>query len=67
MKRPSHITIHIPLEQLWHCQNCQRTGELDRHARCGTCGSDAVAMASPGKVDADLRELERILSFEVER
>ncbi len=27
----------------WWCADCRTPAELDRHGRCGTCGSDAVA------------------------
>ena len=26
----------------WYCVNCGVVGELDIHARCGKCGSDAI-------------------------
>lgn len=28
--------------ELWECQTCHRTGELDEHGRCDRCGSDQV-------------------------
>jgi hypothetical protein len=27
---------------LWWCIDCDKTVQLDRHGRCGTCCSDAV-------------------------
>jgi len=27
---------------LWLCIDCDKTVQLDRHGRCGTCRSDAV-------------------------
>jgi hypothetical protein len=30
----------------WWCADCRVPTDLDRHGRCGTCGSDAVDMAS---------------------
>ncbi|MFZ0638596.1 MAG: hypothetical protein WA020_16400 [Candidatus Acidiferrales bacterium] len=30
----------------WWCVDCRVPTDLDRHGRCGTCGSDAVDMMS---------------------
>jgi len=29
----------------WYCANCDHIGTLNRHLRCGHCGSDAVDLA----------------------
>lgn len=29
----------------WWCQNCTAVRDLDKHARCSCCGSDAVDIA----------------------
>gem|GEM_PF-6168072 len=35
----------------WWCADCRVPTDLDRHGRCGTCGSDAVDMMSrPNKM-----------------
>ena len=26
----------------WHCMDCRSEVDLDRHGRCGCCGSEAV-------------------------
>lgn len=30
------------------CLDCHRTGEMDRHGRCGKCGSEAVVVPWEG-------------------
>ncbi|HEV2305485.1 MAG TPA: hypothetical protein VGR93_08200 [Candidatus Acidoferrales bacterium] len=30
----------------WWCADCRVPTDLDRHGRCGSCGSDAVDMMS---------------------
>lgn len=34
------------------CANCDARKSLDRHGRCGTCGSDAVTYHNPPLRDA---------------
>lgn len=35
----------------WWCADCRVPTDLDRHGRCGTCGSDAVdLMSRPNKL-----------------
>lgn len=33
----------VPMSEEFFCLDCSIVGELDRHGRCGTCGSNAVA------------------------
>lgn len=42
---------NVVLEQTWvnrnwWCADCRVPTDLDRHGRCGSCGSDAVDMMS---------------------
>jgi hypothetical protein len=30
------------MESKWWCVDCRTPVDLDRHGRCGSCGSDAV-------------------------
>lgn len=36
------------MEKRWWCVSCLAQISLDKHGRCDTCGSDAVAMIGPG-------------------
>src|SRR5260370_17157581 len=47
-------TIHP--NEFFFCLNCRITAELDKHGRCATCGSDAVAY--PGTYKLWIRESE---------
>lgn len=35
------------MEKRWWCVSCLEQVTLDKHGRCDTCGSDAVARISP--------------------
>ena len=32
---------------MWWCCQCEAMRELDKHGRCGTCGSEAVTHPEP--------------------
>ena len=54
---------HTPREQ-WDCANCRTAGELDRHGRCATCGSDQVISEHGrglGREAREVAELERMV------
>src|SRR6478672_6424349 len=42
----------------WFCLDCLQRGEIDKHGRCGTCGSNAVA-ESEGRGNAENQKYER--------
>lgn len=52
----SNTTVFIAQTQTWGdrtwwCADCRVPTDLDRHGRCGTCGSDAVdVMMRPNKL-----------------
>jgi hypothetical protein len=51
-------TVHP--NEFFFCLNCRITAELDKHGRCATCGSDAVAY--PGSYKLRIRESDAYLS-----
>jgi len=52
-------------QEAWFCTNCRQQGELDRHGRCATCGSDRVASehAQGLMLDMEVVELERMVGI----
>lgn len=51
------------------CLDCFVVGPMDQHGRCGTCGSDAVALAEHlqeffAQTDKSVAECERIYETE---
>ena len=42
----------------WWCADCRVPTDLDRHGRCGSCGSDAVDMMSRPKKLATVTPIE---------
>jgi len=44
------------VERHWWCVDCRVPTDLDRHGRCGSCGSDAVdMMIRPNPMGKELR------------